>query len=536
VRARYSYLLAVLSGILLLLSLPPFKFGGFLGWFAFVPVLITLFYQTSTNGITRLARIVGLGAVPLVIGFAWWIPDMLAHYTHLESLFWLWFIIGLALAFFIGVEIYGEYTKVYWKPKHMASEQFQYIPSGLQIFVIPIVCTGIEFLVMNIPLVMQVGAVVGFWSVAKTQWASPPILRLTSFTGMYGVTFLVLLVNCGIARGIIQYREAKRISKTAIGAVVVFVIILCLGWVTLPSAEQGDTSAVIVQVPRNEENLPEQYVGFSEEALKYDPRLVIWPALVLEGFWVEPYADFAQEHNLYLISFGEKLNAVVSPTGEIGYHNMGYHFGTIPQRIKDDGIRGLFFPEVHVIDTELGNIAMLDCIETGSTLPARDLANKGAEFLVVQTGSPNVYAFSWMLGTNAVYRAAEHRMFTACVVGDYAGSMLIDPYGRVIDDTAPEQEIVAGKISFTTERTFYTKYGDIFGWTVTGLLVLLIGFNLYLKRKSPFKYCLDCLVQIPKDSETCEHCGASQEKPPLWKRILFHEYYEHVNRSKKPKK
>ena len=41
--------------------------------------------------------------------------------------------------------------------------------------------------------------------------------------------------------------------------------------------------------------------------------------------------------------------------------------------------------------------------------------------------------------------------------------MLIDPYGRVIGDIAPESEIVAGKITFTDERTFYSKYGDIFG-------------------------------------------------------------------------
>jgi hypothetical protein len=242
---------------------------------------------------------------------------------------------------------------------------------------------------------MQVGAVVGFWSIAKTQWANPPILRLASLTGMYGVTFLVLLVNCGIAWGIVQYRDTRRIPKTAIGALAVFILILCLGWVTLLPLEQGDTTAAIIQVSRSEENLPEQYVNLSEESLKYDPQLVIWPALVLEGFWVEPYYDFAQNHDLYLVSFSEKGgNAVVSPTGEIDYHNMGYHFGTIPQRIRDEGIKGLFFPEVHGIDTELGTIAILDCIETGSTLPARDLATKGAHFLVVQTGSPNVYSFS----------------------------------------------------------------------------------------------------------------------------------------------
>ena len=43
-------------------------------------------------------------------------------------------------------------------------------------------------------------------------------------------------------------------------------------------------------------------------------------------------------------------------------------------------------------------------------------------------------------------------------------------------------EIVAGKISFTDERTFYTKYGDIFGWIIVGLMLVLIGYNSYLKK------------------------------------------------------
>ena len=123
----------------------------------------------------------------------------------------------------------------------------------------------------------------------------------------------------------------------------------------------------------------------------------------------------------------------------------------------------MFFPEIKGISTEFGIVGIVDCIESGSTLPTRDLVNKGVQFLVVPTGSPNAYAFSWVLGTNAIYRAAEHHIFAASVIGDYAGSMLIDPYGRIIGDIAPEPEIVAGKIAFTDERTFYSKYGDIFG-------------------------------------------------------------------------
>jgi len=476
--------------------------------------------------------IAGAGAIPLVIGFAWWVPDIIAMLTPLGHLFWLWFIIGIAFFVFLGVELYADYPQDYWELKHRSSKKLQYLPSSLRIFISPLAFTGIEFLALNIPGLMQIGQICGFWSVAKTQWVNPPILNLASFTGMYGVTFLVLLVNYAIAWGIINFREVRQVSKIAIGVVVVFILIFVWGCVTLPPQEQGDTTVTMVQVSRGEKDQPQRYVSLSEESLKYDPQFVVWPALALEDLFIEPYSDFPEVHGVYLVGFSQQGNAVVSPTGDTSYHTLGYHFASIPQRIREGGIKSLFFPEVRGIDTDFGTVGILDCIETGSTLPARDLVNEGMQFLIVQTGAPNVYAFSWMLGTNAIYRAAERHMFAACVIGDYAGSMLIDPYGRIIDDVAPEEEIVAGKIAFTDERTFYSKYGDMFGWTIAGLFIILMCYNLYLGRRSSYIFCKECRAEIAKGTDVCEQCGASQTKPPLWKRILLHEYYEHIDRYK----
>jgi len=193
---------------------------------------------------------------------------------------------------------------------------------------------------------------------------------------------------------------------------------------------------------------------------------------------------------------------------------------TLLKNIADRDVKGLFFPEVHSLDTDLGKFAVVTCIESGSTLPTRDRINDGAQFLIVPTGSPNTYVFSWTLGTNAIYRAVEHNVFAVEVIADHDSSMIIDPYGRIIKDVAPEPEIVVGKISFTDDRTFYTKYGDIFGWTIAGLAVFLVIYNSHLKRKSPFKYCKKCRAKIEKDAKTCPKCGTKQR--PLWKRFLFH--------------
>lgn len=44
--------------------------------------------------------------------------------------------------------------------------------------------------------------------------------------------------------------------------------------------------------------------------------------------------------------------------------------------------------------------------------------------------------------------------------------VIIDPYGQIVEDTAPEPEIVAGKIAFAEGETFYSRYGDIFGYII----------------------------------------------------------------------
>ena len=140
-----------------------------------------------------------------------------------------------------------------------------------------------------------------------------------------------------------------------------------------------------------------------------------------------------------------------------------------------------------------------------------------------------------LLGGDAVYRAVEFRI-PAISYRAWGGSIIIDPYGRIMEDVASEEEIVAGKIAFADTQTPYSQYGDIFGYATLLLALGLIVYNSYLSRKSPFIYCEECGSQVNKGNEFCEHCGASQIKPALWKRILLHEYYEHKGSFKGQKK
>ncbi len=502
---KTSYGLAILSGILLLFSFPPFNLGGFLAWFALVPLTIAVDKESETKRISRLSRIAGLGCVLVFIWLAWWVSAFLS---------WIGFIAGLLFGIALACDLLTAYIKDYWKTEKLASKNLSYLSSPSQIFIIPLVATATEFLLMNIPGVMRIGQIAGFFSIAKTQWANPAIMHLASFTGMYGVTFLVLLVNCAIAYGIIHYKETKKIFKPTVIVLCLFAIIFAYGLIDVPSQKEGDVTVAVIQSPLLEgEDINDLYLSLSKESLKYQPRIVVWPFFQYDGLALPE--NFTQEHDVYLAPGP----GVISPDGNISGDNLGYHMITLFTNIADRDVKGLFFPEVHSLDTDLGKFAFATCIESGSTLPTRERVNDGAQFLIVPTGAPNTYVFSWALGTNAIYRAVEHKVFAVEVIADHDSSMIIDPYGRIIKDAAPEPEIVVGKISFTDDRTFYTKYGDGFGWTIVGLAVFLMIYNSHLKRKSPFKYCKKCRAKIEKDAKTCPKCGTEQR--PLWKRFLF---------------
>jgi len=496
-----------------------------LAWFALVPLLVAVYNETKVKRIGRLLLVTTICLSPVFF----WIYNEIDLFLPSIVAWPLGIIAAVMMAGFVT-----WYVEDYWKPKQLPRKSLAYLPSSLKILLVPIIGTAAEFLIMNLPVVMKVGGAFGFLSISRTQWLNTPIMQIASFTGMYGITFLILLVNCAIAYAIIHYKETKHMSKRAIATMLMFGIIFVYGWVSIPESTTGDTTVVIIQAKpqvMETEYVNELYVNLSKYSLRYGPEIILW------SFWtnyepvenvgpsVRDYVDFSKDNNVYLIGAEE----MVYPNGEIEHFTMSYHFinlfdGFIPFDLNK------ILPKIHGFDTRFGKLGILLCMESSSTIPAGQLVEDGTQFIVVTSSDrPVIGAFQGLIGGNVVYRAVEHRIYTALFFGP-GGSIIVDPYGRIVSDIAPEPEIVAGKISFIDERTFYTKYGDVFGWVIVGLALVLVGYNSYLKRKSPFKYCEKCRAKIKKDAETCDKCGASLKKPALWKRILLHEYYEHAKK------
>ena len=162
-----------------------------------MPFLVAMYFEKSEKKISRLATVFGICLFPI---FLWFYSElqMLGIPTLLS------WIIGVFCALTFG-RLYITFSD-YWKPKHLPSRGLKYLSSSLQIIIPPIIWTSIEFLVMSIPWVMKVGGFIGYITIAHTQLLNVPILQLASFTGVLGITFLIILLNSTIAYAII-YEE-----------------------------------------------------------------------------------------------------------------------------------------------------------------------------------------------------------------------------------------------------------------------------------------------------------------------------------------
>ncbi len=521
-KAKYSFGLAILSGILLLLSFPPFDLE-FLAWFALVPVLTAIYYER------RLRKVPLLGIVAMAIVF---VPQWFEiWYTEMEfwlpvSLTWVGYPVAVLVGFLIA-SVWGSLLAS-WKPACLPSSRLKYLPTGLWVIVLPILWVSVEFLIMSIPLVMKVGGGFGYASISGTQWQNVPVLQIASYTGMYGVTFLIILTNCAIAYAIVHLKDYKRACAPAITMAVIIGVVFTWGYLSIPPPSHGSISVAIIQKAESFEYNRSSYIDSMSESLNYEPRMLLL-AVSPRAADLGQLEGFSREHGVYLLQGTELL----SPDRTRQHYDMPYHMISLLRGFRPWQPSEIVSPQIDSLNTEFGKVGCLICMESAYPTPARKLVEGGAQ--VITTVSANQgFAMAGLLGGNAVYRAVEFRT-PAISYRAWGGSVIIDPYGRIIEDLAPGDDIVAGKLAFGDGSTFYSGHGDIFGYVVLLLALALVAYNFYLSRKSTFRYCEACGAEVAKGSETCQQCGVSQIKPPLWKRILLHEYYEHVDRYKKQK-
>lgn len=463
------FLLAVLSGVLLALSLPPHDFSG-PAWFALVPMLMA-------SSKRRPLEAAGLG---LVVGatcgliHARWSGGAALVFAWLP---FLWF--GMLCAL-VSVAFRGATEKV----ENPLRRVFY------------VACVGVagEWLTTLTPLPINF---------AVTQHRVLDVIQIADVTGIWGVSFVLWFANAAIASAFILRKErAPRRSFVVPLAISSLLILLSVAYSraalsrpqmtkTLRVAAIQDFNAEEVQsiVPperSSTRNAVSTRETMTQDAATRGAKLVVWSenclgtdfdansnkdatkllARQLKIFLVAGYTDFRAEPQT-------NCAAIIAPDGEIVGVHRKIHLFLAERQTTQAGNEATSF------STAIGKIGMAICFDTCWTNILRDEVKSGAQIVAMPNFDPPAPrgVVHFLHGAMLPFRAVENRV--PIVRADPNGqSGTIDANGRVLD-ALPMWKVgasISDVRSGDGKPTFFAQSGDWLAWFCVALSALGTGF------------------------------------------------------------
>jgi len=510
---RNSILLGIISGILLVLSLPKPDLYP-LAWFALIPLLIAVVRSEDY----RQAGFAGYAAgVAFFGGSCYWIAETMLIYGGLGwgSAFSVTLLFVLVYALFIAV--FG---------------------AGLFLFVRKMGPLG---LLLAAPLWVTIELIRANFFFGGFPWmlfgyALVPyngVLQMATWTGVYGLSFLAVAVNSLLAleaRSMIARFSTKLRIVHASGRArghrprlqwvsLAFGLAIILFASLLPAPREQHSGATlpvrIVQtnIPLDQPwQKPQSDVLLNELQMlstrKDGPSgLIVWPEtpapfyLSEDPSFRERVHRIAEEsHSYFLLGYvgtaGEMVSnsaGLVDPRGNLVSRYDKMHLVPFGEYVPLK--RLLFFAEKlvqQVGDFAPGTdytISSLDshkvstviCYESIFPGLVREFIQRGSELIVVITND------GWFGESSApfqhlrmgVVRAVENRRYM--VRNANTGiSAIIDPYGRILAQTKiGERTVLDGVVEYRTDRTFYTRHGDLFGYLNAAAIVFVAAVGAF---------------------------------------------------------
>ena len=355
-----------------------------------------------------------------------------------------------------------------------------------------------------------------------SQYRVLPLIQIADITGVYGVSFLIIVANCalyGVVRGLAR-RDRLPYAELALCALLV-----AGSWAygekrlrDIQAGPPGDEVRVALVQPDISQDVKwdpayldrtlEKFARLSARAAEKSPRLIIWPESATPFFF--------QSEELYRARVADILRELKgahlllgSPSwqesagGETRYHNSAFLLGPggeIAGRYDKQHLvpygeyvpLAKLFPFIEKMvegigDFSPGEPAQLTrlpgcpfgtaiCYEIIFPDLVRRFARDGARFLV------NITNDAWFGDTSAPHqhlaitalRAVESRRYIARCANTGV-SAVIDPTGAVRRQTGLFTEaVLEAPVYCRDELTFYARSGDVFSWCCWAFTIALL--------------------------------------------------------------
>jgi len=459
---RVPQLLAVVaSGAGFALALPAADLG-FLAWITLVPLLLAVRHR-SPRAAFSLGYLWGITAYG---GALWWMTTFGGA---------VWGLTAALVAIFPALAVLA----INWVERDH---------DGLWIFLwIASVWTAVEFLRSQGPL--------GFpWALlGASQHRAIPVIQIASITGIYGVTFLVVLMN-----GVLYAMLTRRAAPVPVGASIAIVAAAVL-WGVSGLRHPSPTAFLAAAVQPNFPTRPgrgsatvEQDLAalrqLTHEAAVRGAALIVWPEtaspvdLFGAGGALGTIRSWARSDRVSVIatSFEQaRTNSVFSlaPSGTLTGRYDKVRLVPFAEAGERPGLAPALLP------TPQARIGVAICFESIFPDIARRSVLQGADLLAVVTND------AWFDGRTAPAQHAALAPFRAIEEGRYVIraanqgiSAIFDPFGRVLGELPlGTRGVLTARVAPIRGLTVYARIGDAFGWAA-----VLVAVGLVLPRALAF--------------------------------------------------
>ncbi len=505
--------LMLISGVALALAFP--KVGiSLVAWIALVPLLVAIDRQP-------LFRVVGYAWAQGFVFYAlvfYWIEIEFHDYVH-------WTLIAA-----LGPPILLASLAAIFSALTLFLAEFVRRRARVSVLVaLPIVWVAIEWLRSFFPI----GNPWDFLGCVAYQ--DLRTIQFAEFTGVYGVSALIVLVNATIYWSIAERHPLR--TKLRGGAIVAGIVVVTLAFGTIrrnqlarePASGQVKVAMVQGNIPQTMKWDPaalpstfKVYADASESAARSGADLIIWPETAT-SFLFQPndaYPSALSKYRAYreqLLTLARTIRKPILFGAPAIYLHLGVSIRNRAYLVSADGqIAGYYdktqlvpFGEyipahpvvgryVHhilvesiaeftpgggpvVFDVNGTHLGVLICYESIFPDLARRAVRAGADILV------NITNDAWFGDSSAPYQLLAMTVIRAVEnhkpiirVGNTGVSAVITPAGQIVGATKIFTRVTEIQtVAWTKRRTFYTEYGDVFAKLCFGILMVgvLIGFG-----------------------------------------------------------
>lgn len=383
--------------------------------------------------------------------------------------------------------------------------------------------------------------------IGVTQYKMLYLIQIVKFTGIYGVSFIVVGINAVLALAILYVREYlhdRKMNASAVIAPALFFAVLLAGVLTYGYFEfkrvekdylngrkvrfgvvQGNISQRRVSTSNMAKEALDIYMSLSYKLAEQKPDIIIWPETAVpypyygghfvSGMYRSQVWQFVRSRKIpllvgtldfvrvgkvyemtnsaFLIASDGRIAAKYAKINRVPFGEFVPFSKYLPKKILEqvgmgrDLRAGNDASPLPILDGVRAGMAI--CYESIFASLARDEARLGANMLLAinndawypESSEPEQHV------ANAVFRMIETGL-PSLRVGNNGASVWILPSGRIawsmdehLLDRSRKIGVAEGLVKDMPERTFYTRYGDIFLLLlmIVTTAVMIYGFYQY---------------------------------------------------------